>query len=308
MTLSPHDLEAAVRTEAFAFLRGQQELHGDVLPRGTLAAGFLFDGQRVPLMGPQGIFKPAILAKIPLSITTVPVVEGRERPYEDEIGYDFLFYRYRGKDPNHRDNVGLREAMRLQTPLIYLHGVVPGQYLPAWPVYVVDDAPSRLVFTIRADEPLVVDPSAHLSAVGASEDARRAYATRTVLQRIHQSGFRARVLRAYVNACAVCQLRQSQLLDAAHIVPDSRGGEPVVPNGLALCKLHHAAFDSHIFGIRPDRQIEVRQGVLDEHDGAMLLHGLQQIHGETIRIPRNAKLQPRADYLEARYELFRKAG
>jgi hypothetical protein len=35
-----------------------------------------------------------------------------------------------------------------------------------------------------------------------------------------------------------------ELLDAAHILPDGHPkGEPVVPNGLALCKLHHAAFD-----------------------------------------------------------------
>ena len=39
-------------------------------------------------MGPQGIFKPAVVPEVPLSITTVPVVEGRDRPYEDEVGAD----------------------------------------------------------------------------------------------------------------------------------------------------------------------------------------------------------------------------
>lgn len=308
MTSSGAEMDTAVRAAAFAFLRGQQELHGDVLPRDTLAAGFLFEGRRVPLMGPQGIFKPAVLDTVPLSITTVPVIEGRARPYEDEVGYDHLFYRYRGTDLYHRDNAGLREAMRLQTPLIYFHGIVPGQYLPAWPVYVVNDDPSRLIFTIRADEPLAANSSEYPPVAGVTEESRRIYATRTVLQRIHQSQFRARVLRAYVSACAVCHLRQAQLLDAAHIVPDSHGGEPIVPNGLALCKLHHAAFDSHMFGIRPDRRIEVRQGVLDEVDGPMLLHGLQQIHGKAIQIPSKVALQPRANFLEARYQLFQEAG
>jgi hypothetical protein len=59
------------------------------------------------------------------------------------------------------------------------------------------------------------------------------------------------VLRAYRDCCAVCRLRHEELLDAAHILPDGHPrGEPVVRNGLALCKLHHAAFDRHILGIR----------------------------------------------------------
>jgi hypothetical protein len=34
-------------------------------------------------------------------------------------------------DVAHRDSVGLREAMRLQVPLIYFHGIVPGRYMLA---------------------------------------------------------------------------------------------------------------------------------------------------------------------------------
>ena len=89
----------------------------------------------VRLIGPPGIFKPAILPELPLTITTAPPVEHRDRPYDDGfIDGGFLRYRYRGTDPNHRDNVGLRTAMQRQTPLIYLHGIVQGPYEPAWPV------------------------------------------------------------------------------------------------------------------------------------------------------------------------------
>ena len=60
----------------------------------------------------------------------------------------------------------------------------------------------------------------------------------------------------------VCRLRHWELLDAAHILPDKHPlGEPVVPNGLALCKLHHAAFDADILGVRPDLRIERRDQV-----------------------------------------------
>ena len=76
------DLDQRVRLAAFSFLAEQTQLHGQVLPYATLLSGFTFDGTRVPLLGPQGIFKPAILPEIPISITTVPVVEGKPRPQE----------------------------------------------------------------------------------------------------------------------------------------------------------------------------------------------------------------------------------
>jgi len=65
--------------------------------------------------------------------------------------------------------------------------------------------------------------------------------------------FRQRVIRAYQERCALCSLRHRELLDAAHIAPDGQlEGEPAVSNGVALCKLHHAAFDRLFFAIRPD--------------------------------------------------------
>jgi len=45
---------------------------------------------------------------------------------------------------------------------------------------------------------------------------------------------------------------------AALILPDRHPrGVPEVFNGLSLCKLDHAAFDSNFIGIRPDRVVEV---------------------------------------------------
>jgi putative restriction endonuclease len=95
------------------------------------------------------------------------------------------------------------------------------------------------------------------------------------------------------------------LLDAAHILPDARGGAPVVTNGISLCKLHHAAFDQNILGIRPDLMIEINRRVLDEIDGPMLLHGLQGFHRSPLTVPRPRQLRPDAVLLEQRYEVFR---
>jgi putative restriction endonuclease len=67
------DLDTRVRVAAFDFPREQTELRGTLqLPRELLAHGFLFEGRLIPLISPQGIFKPAILPEVPLSITTAP--------------------------------------------------------------------------------------------------------------------------------------------------------------------------------------------------------------------------------------------
>jgi putative restriction endonuclease len=296
-----------VRRGVFAFLDRLVEQYGDVLPSAALRAGLGIEGERVLLMGPQGIFKPAPLS-YPLSITTAPIVEGRDRPYEDEISDDgLLLYRYRGTDPRHHENIGLRETMRLQLPLVYFHGVGKGEYHAQYPVYVTADDPGSLTFTVAVDDPASVRPDLSPDVV---DIARRGYVTRLARQRLHQVAFRQKVLRAYRRSCAICRLRHAELLDAAHILPDRHQlGEPVVPNGMAMCKLHHAAFDRNILGVRPDLVVEIRSDVLLEIDGPMLRHGLQELNNRSLlTIPRRDLERPNASFLEERYERFRAAG
>jgi putative restriction endonuclease len=198
----------------------------------------------------------------------------------------------------------MRLAMRRGAPLIYLFGIVPGAYLPIWPVFVVGDDPGGLTFHVAVDDRRFAGE--HMLA--APEEVQRAYVTRLTLHRLHQESFRRRVLQAYREHCAVCQLRHAELLDAAHILPDGHPlGEPIVANGLALCKLHHAAFDRHILGVRPDRVVVIRRDILDEIDGPMLQHGLKEMAGRTILVPRSPRLVPKREFLEERYSLFLKA-
>jgi len=132
--------------------------------------------------------------------------------------------------------------------------------------------------------------------------------TRLGKQRMLQQEFRQRVLRAYREQCAICRLRHEELLDAAHILPDGHPrGEPVVPNGLALCKLHHAAFDRHVLGVRPDLTVELRPDVLREPDGPMLKYGLQGFQDARLLLPRDPALRPNLEFVEERYGMFRRA-
>jgi putative restriction endonuclease len=136
-------------------------------------------------------------------------------------------------------------------------------------------------------------------------EARRQYITSSLKIRLHQKSFRERVLKAYQNQCSICRLRHTELLEAAHILPDKHPlGEPIISNGLALCKLHHAAYDKNILGITPDHEIQIRKDILEEIDGPMLLHGLQGFQGCKISTPRASKLKPNPVFLEERYRFF----
>lgn len=307
--MTEQDFDLRVRLAAFAFLDELSAGFPDGIPFDRLRRGFAFEGRQVPLVSPQGIFKPALLPDMPLAIRTTAESPGRDRPYPDEIdpGSGLIAYSYRGTDPDHPDNVGLRKALARRAPLVYLFGLVPGLYAPVYPVYVVGDEPANLTFTVAADEALPGD--AREGNTEYDVNVRRLYVTRVVKQRLHQVAFRQQVIVAYGTRCAICRLRHAELLDAAHILPDGHPrGLPIVPNGLALCRLHHAAFDAHIVGVRPDLRIDIRRDVLDEIDGPMLVHGLQGFHRERLHVPRAASLRPRPEFLEERYEIFRAAG
>ncbi len=76
-------------------------------------------------------------------------------------------------------------------------------------------------------------------------------------------------------------------------------------NGLALCKLHHAAFDSRILAVTPELIVQIRQDILEEIDGPMLKHGLQGRHGRPLMVVPRARLErPDPHLLEFAYERF----
>ena len=83
-------------------------------------------------------------------------------------------------------------------------------------------------------------------------DEPRKIALRSVRQRVRDVRFRDRILTAYSHLCAICGM-QLDLVEAAHIVPvaDSRSIDHP-RNGLALCVLHHRAFDNALVTIQSD--------------------------------------------------------
>jgi putative restriction endonuclease len=112
------------------------------------------------------------------------------------------------------------------------------------------------------------------------------------------------VLAAYEHRCAVCRLRHAELLDAAHIRSDAEGGEPIVPNGISMCRLHHGAYDNNLMGVDRDHRIHIRPDILEEADGPTLRHVLQELHLSRIEAPPRRAAWPDGDLLAERFERF----
>jgi len=264
---------------------------------------FRFDGEAFALLDRQrGIRSPAGWDAA-LSIMTVWRPDGAQRPYEDGDGSDGLIrYMWRGDDPDHPENRALRSAMNAEVPLIWFYGVGPGWFEPRFPVFLLAEEVERRRFVLDLDVARgLITPGAVV------EEQLRRYIVRETRQRLHQPVFRAQVMRAYGIRCAVCALGHAELLDAAHIVPDRHeAGIASVRNGLSLCKIHHAAYDNGILGIRPDLVVQIRADLLDEIDGPMLRHGLQDRHGQKLMtIPRSRREHPDRELLEQQYMVFR---
>ena len=68
----------------------------------------------------------------------------------------------------------------------------------------------------------------------------------------------------------------------------------MVPNGIPLSKIHHAAFDAHLIGIDADYRLHVSEWLLGQNEGPML-GALKRFHGATIHLPNRTKNRPDHD-------------
>ncbi|MBF6544719.1 HNH endonuclease [Nocardia brasiliensis] len=268
------------------------------LTRSELAAFPIGDTTHRLIDQNKGIWNPRALQ------ATLSIVSKPDSPYSDEVVGDSLFaYAYRDGSVN-GDNAKLRRACELELPIIFLRWIRDGTYVPVLPVYVVEDDIDHRRFILALDETLrtVGDPQ-HLDPI------ERVYARRITYQRLHQPEFRGRVLLAYDRRCAVCNLGHAQLLDAAHIISDSKDhGYPEVTNGLCLCKIHHAAFDANLLGISPEYKIHISEKLKhDSSGGPLLVHGLQAMDGEELRLPSRRIDRPDNERLAERFADYQAA-
>ncbi len=296
-----------MRMAAFEHVRRLSDLH-DHLTKNELEPGFVFEDTRIPLVNPRrGIFKPRQMRYL-LSIKTVFPRSGARVWYDDQRevhrqifeSEEAVEYAFMGQDPEAADNRWLREAFENRVKVIYFIGVAPSRYLAIFPTYISGWDAHALKASVTFGIPDQVRSDVPQNPV------ERRYALREVKQRIHQASFREAVITAYEGRCALSGLPEKWLLDAAHIISDKHKqmGQPVVPNGLPLSKIHHAAFDRHLIGIDPDYRLHVSGRLLEQRDGT-ILEALKQLDGGRLHLPPRAKDYPDRERLALRFEQFR---
>jgi putative restriction endonuclease len=287
--------QALIRLDIFAWLE-MKLLEKPWLTREELLSGYKWRGNRIPLISTmKGIWNPSTFSET-LSILSTP----KSKYTDKSLGNGDIHYAYEATNPLGGANAKLRLAMHNATPLVYFEGFEPGKYTAHIEVFVTDDNFSEQYFVVNLNG----SKSLKESQLPENENQKR-YVERKILQRVHQPKFRAQVIVAYRVQCAVCRLQHIDLLDAAHIIPDSdEAGIASVTNGLSLCKIHHAAYDRNLMGINPDYKVVINKEVLLEVDGPMLKFGIQAMHGESLQLPKKLHEQPDKDLLARRFEEF----
>ena len=121
-------------------------------------------------------------------------------------------------------------------------------------------------------------------------------------------GFRQAVIEAYSCRCAVCGLKinspdtLSWEVEAAHIVPHRCKGRDNIFNGIALCRIHHWAFDVGWFTLLDDYKIQTSQQLTNlpldfgKVEGYDFLRALVNKSKE-IRLPGSYEIRPHQNSL-----------
>ncbi|MGH7544627.1 MAG: HNH endonuclease, partial [Gemmatimonadota bacterium] len=127
----------------------------------------------------------------------------------------------------------------------------------------------------------------------------------TIAKKLRDNSFKSRVLYAYGSQCAFCDV-QLKLVEAAHILPVAVDGSDETSNGLALCSLHHRAFDRALVTLNERYQIllneqklaELRSWGLDRGEGWFREH-LRAV----VRVPPTASDRPDLERIHAANQL-----
>lgn len=123
----------------------------------------------------------------------------------------------------------------------------------------------------------------------------------TIVRKYRASDFRKRVLGAYEHRCAACGV-QLELIDAAHIIPVAAPtSTDETKNGIALCKLHHQAYDRNLISFDHNYKIEISDTELTRLSEANLVGGLKEFkqHLRTaILLPNDRRDYPPPEYIQ----------
>lgn len=177
------------------------------------------------------------------------------RHYADELSPEGIVYHYPRTNSPHRDAAEVeatKNACSLSVPVFVVVKRGPNRRVHLGWVMDWNDAAAEFWIQFGDEKPVSSFPATE-NDVGAFEafDARPRATRRLAKVRSGQGKFSFAVRKRSGVVCGACALSVPDLIDAAHIIPDSAGGSNDPRNGLPLCATHHRAFDADLIGIDP---------------------------------------------------------
>ncbi|HJS20951.1 MAG TPA: HNH endonuclease [Anaerolineales bacterium] len=131
-------------------------------------------------------------------------------------------------------------------------------------------------------------------------DLERGKTFLSLSKRIREMSFQKRVLNVYSYRCAFCGSFES--VEAAHIIPvNHENSTDETRNGLALCALHHRAYDQALITIVEDYSVILNRNQTDEFQKLKLDGGLAKFTKELrpiILLPPAINDRPHKEYIK----------
>jgi len=118
---------------------------------------------------------------------------------------------------------------------------------------------------------------------------------RLIVPRVGQQAFRALVAEAYHHRCALTGDKVRPVLEAAHILPVSTGGEHRIDNGVLLRSDMHTLFDRGFIGFDRRHALRVSPAIRQQFGNGDWLYARE---GTQIALPDRRAERPNPDYLE----------
>jgi len=225
------------------------------------------------------------------------------------VGFDFR---------KHSGNIGLSPSLQVKEETLrnaYIHGIAPYRkengetaiaFRPEFLAYYAFNAEAlhdfgKSISDYKALVTIASQAESHIATeILDTVASPRKNVLQTINKKLRDSSFRSRILTSYGFRCAFCNL-QLKLVEAAHILPVSyEFSTDETRNGIALCALHHKAYDTGLVTMTENYEVIYHKEKFDNlktigHDGGM--ESFIQHLKPLINLPPALHDRPHQDYI-----------
>jgi putative restriction endonuclease len=121
---------------------------------------------------------------------------------------------------------------------------------------------------------------------------------------LRDRAFVVEIKKLYDYRCVICGSRRFTAagypeVESAHIYPKGKNGSDDLRNGIALCRLHHWAFDGGLFALTDELRVTVSAKIAND----IVYKEINNFAGVKIKSPSDNRFQPDILFVSAHRKL-----